>query len=349
QFSLLHKEENAHENALWACTWGRDTEPADPEDGATEPEEENPFDFEKKEKPPKDFIVTGGLDDLVKVWDVREDNTLQLRHKLKGHALGVVSVAVSSDGKSKRKSYFLTTSLIGILKAIASSSLDSSMCLWDARTGDRKHLLTFGPVDLWTVGFSPCDKYVISGLNDGKISMYSVETGKAEQTLDAQNGKYTLSIAYSPDGKYIASGAIDGIITIFDVAAGKVAQTLEGHAMPVRSLCFSPNSQMLLTGSDDGHMKLYDVAHSDVVGTLSGHASWVLCVSFSDDGKHFASSSSDRSVKVWDTSERKCLHTFTEHSDQVWGVRYSPGNDKVASASEDKSLNIYYCPPNAIV
>lgn len=57
-------------------------------------------------------------------------------------------------------------------------------------------MLTFGPVDLWTVGFSPCNKYVISGLNDGKISMYSVETGKAEQVLDAQNGKYTLSIAY---------------------------------------------------------------------------------------------------------------------------------------------------------
>ncbi|XP_020813836.1 WD repeat-containing protein 61 [Drosophila serrata] len=331
-FSLLHSEENAHDNALWACTWGRDTADPDPDNADTESEEKNPFDFDKKEARPKDFIVTGGLDDLVKVWDVQEDNTLKLRHKLSGHALGVVSVAVSSDGQT-----------------IASSSLDSSLCLWDARTGDKKHLLRFGPVDLWTVGFSPCNKYVISGLNDGKISMYSVETGKAEQTLDAQNGKYTLSIAYSPDGKYIASGAIDGIITIFDVAAGKVAQTLEGHAMPVRSLCFSPNSQMLLTGSDDGHMKLYDVAHSDVVGTLSGHASWVLCVSFSEDGKHFASSSSDRSVKVWDTSERKCLHTFAEHTDQVWGVRYSPGNDKVASASEDKSLNIYYCPPNAIV
>lgn len=57
-------------------------------------------------------------------------------------------------------------------------------------------MLTLGPVDLWTVGFSPCNKYVISGLNDGKISMYSVETGKPEQVLDAQNGKYTLSIAY---------------------------------------------------------------------------------------------------------------------------------------------------------
>lgn len=101
QFSLLHKEENAHENALWACAWGRDPEPASAGDENTPPEEENPFDFDKKEPKPNDFIVTGGLDDLVKVWDVREDNTLKLRHQLKGHALGVVSVAVSSDGQSK--------------------------------------------------------------------------------------------------------------------------------------------------------------------------------------------------------------------------------------------------------
>ncbi|XP_065354128.1 superkiller complex protein 8 [Calliphora vicina] len=335
-FSVLHKEEAAHEDGIWSCAWGR-TQPEKPaEEEKTEKDPEANREFIIKEDTPEplpvDFIVTGGLDDLVKVWDIREDNTLKLRHQLKGHSLGVVSVAVSSDGKT-----------------IASSSLDSSLCFWDSQSGQQQHLLAFGPVDLWSVAFSPCDKYVISGSNEGKISMYSVETGKVEQVLDAQNGKFTLSIAYSPDGKYIASGAIDGIITIFDVAAGKVAQTLEGHAMPVRSLCFSPNSQMLLTASDDGHMKLYDVVHSDVAGTLSGHASWVLSVSFSEDGKHFASSSSDCTVKIWDFAERKCMHTFSEHSDQAWGVKYSPGNDKVISVSEDKSLNVYNCPPNIVV
>lgn len=65
-------------------------------------------------------------------------------------------------------------------------------------------------MDLWTVAFSNNSKYVISGSNDGKISMYNVLSGKQEQVLDPQNGKFTLSLAYSPDGKFIASGAIDG-------------------------------------------------------------------------------------------------------------------------------------------
>lgn len=337
-FSLLHKEEGAHADGIWSCSWGRVL----PVVNENHTDEERDPDASRdslisgkranSHNDPIDFIVTGGLDDLLKVWDIREDSTLQLRHELKGHSLGVLSVATSSDGKT-----------------IASSSLDSNLCLWDSQTGEQLNKITMGPVDLWTIAFSPCNKYVISGSSEGKISMYGLESGKAEQVLDPQNGKFTLSIAYSPDGKYIASGAIDGIITIFDVNAGKVVQTLEGHAMSVRSLCFSPNSEMLLTASDDGHMKLYDVAHSDVAGTLSGHASWVLCVSFSDDGKHFASSSSDATVKIWDFAERKCLYTFSEHSDQAWGVKYAPSNDRVISVSEDKALNLYNCPPNAVV
>lgn len=47
-----------------------------------------------------EYLITGSVDDLVKVWE-RKDGALELKHKLSGHSLGVVSVAVSSDGLSK--------------------------------------------------------------------------------------------------------------------------------------------------------------------------------------------------------------------------------------------------------
>ena len=47
-----------------------------------------------------DYVVTGGIDDAVKVWAWRNDQ-LELRHRLEGHALGVVSVDSSTDGKRK--------------------------------------------------------------------------------------------------------------------------------------------------------------------------------------------------------------------------------------------------------
>ncbi|KAJ8912454.1 hypothetical protein NQ315_002820, partial [Exocentrus adspersus] len=124
-----------------------------------------------------DYIVTGGVDDLVKVW-VLQDDRLVLKHKLEGHSLGVVSVAISNSGK-----------------LCASSSLDSSMRIWDLEKGEKIANVDVGPVDLWTVAFSPDDKYIISGSHAGKITSYSVETAKAEQTFETR-GKFTLSIAY---------------------------------------------------------------------------------------------------------------------------------------------------------
>lgn len=46
-----------------------------------------------------EYVVTGSVDDAVKVWE-HKGGSLELKHKLTGHSLGVVSVAVSSDGLS---------------------------------------------------------------------------------------------------------------------------------------------------------------------------------------------------------------------------------------------------------
>lgn len=53
-----------------------------------------------------------------------------------------------------------------------------------------------GPVDIWTLVFSPDDKFIVSGSHAGKIHLYGTDNGKQEQTLDTRGGKFTLSVAY---------------------------------------------------------------------------------------------------------------------------------------------------------
>lgn len=58
-------------------------------------------DSNHSEEGAEDYIITGGLDDLIKIWQLDNNGKLELKHQLEGHSLGVISVAVSPDGKSK--------------------------------------------------------------------------------------------------------------------------------------------------------------------------------------------------------------------------------------------------------
>ncbi|XP_047739280.1 WD repeat-containing protein 61 isoform X1 [Hyalella azteca] len=314
-FSLVHKQENAHTEGIWACAWGKfipgaHNNPPSETNGTEDPEPTPPT--ENLPDSEVQYLVTGGLDDTVRVWkwvdsdDGSGGGQLSKLHTLEGHSLGVISTAVNPAGT-----------------IAASSSLDSTIKLWNLHTGEQMESLDCSPVESWSVVFSPCGQHVATGNHAGKINIYQAKGGEHVSTLDTR-GRFTYTIAYSQDGKYIASGAIDGFINVFEVESGKLLHTIEGHAMTIRSITFSPDSQLLLTAADDGHMKLYDFASGKLAKTLSHHASWVLSVDFSPDQMRFVSSSSDSSVKVWDARQRELLHTFTSHTDQVSGSYCTP-------------------------
>ena len=82
-----------------------------------------------------------------------------------------------------------------MFSGLVSSSLDSSIHVWDVLTGQKIRTMENGPMECWTVAFSPDGQKIISGSNAGKIHVYNVETGQQEEQLDTR-GKYTLSIAY---------------------------------------------------------------------------------------------------------------------------------------------------------
>lgn len=111
------------------------------------------------------------------------------------------SVQMVQVRQQKTQKYFQNSIQFKIYKNVylfsecASSSLDSSLKLWDLHLGSLISSIEVGPIDIWTVVFSPDDKFIVSGSHAGKIHLYGTESGKQEQVLDTRGGKFTLSVA----------------------------------------------------------------------------------------------------------------------------------------------------------
>ena len=100
QYALHSKKENAHEESIWTCAWGRlslNDEGAEKENSNNG----NTDNIKGDDALTVDIIATGGVDDLVKVWEYTSDGEMKLKHKLSDHSLGVVSVDLSKDVKRK--------------------------------------------------------------------------------------------------------------------------------------------------------------------------------------------------------------------------------------------------------
>jgi len=165
--TLTYKHNNAHDDSIWSCDWGeiRTMKTIDREDDFDKGDESD----DEVQELSTDCIVTGSIDETVKIWNYDKTTNLNLDKTLSEHSLGVISVALNSDSS-----------------IVASSALDATLMLWKTTTGEKIKTFSIGPVELWTIAFSPDDNYIISGSHNGKINLFGVETGKQEQTFDTR-------------------------------------------------------------------------------------------------------------------------------------------------------------------
>ena len=86
---------------------------------------------------------------------------------------------------------------------------------------------------VWSVGFDPSGKKLVSGSSDETVKVWSVGssgTFECESTLTVDSGEYgVLSVSFSPKDNVIAAGCYNGKIHLVDAVAGEVKSTLAGH------------------------------------------------------------------------------------------------------------------------
>jgi uncharacterized protein with WD repeat len=223
---------------------------------------------------------------------------------------------------------------------LASASLDRTVRIWDAMTGNERLTLKGHTGPVYGVAFSPDGTRLASASGDKTVRVWDAVTGHEALTLKGHKSA-VQRVGFSADGRRLAS-ASDNTVTVWDAVTGHEALTLKGHTEWVYCVAFSPDGTRLASGSGDRTVRVWDAVTGQERLTLKGgHTVAVYCAAFSPDGQRLASASVDKTVRVWDAVTGQETLTLEGHTGPVTSVAFSPDGTLLASASYDSTVKVW--------
>ena len=217
---------------------------------------------------------------------------------------------------------------------IASASLDKSIILCDATTGEeiRKWTPPAGPANC--LAFSPDGSALASGHANRAILLWDTETGAAKGELK-QHRLPVSSLVFSPDGRTLVSGG-DHTVKIWDLGTREPTREL-AHASIVTSVALA--DQTLVVGCSDGLVTLWNLTAGEELDQRK-HTSSIRCVASSPTAEFFACGDAAGIVTIWESKNRSPLAVLDGHSALVDDLVFSPDGEKLVSASWDGTVRV---------
>jgi glucose repression regulatory protein TUP1 len=155
---------------------------------------------------------------------------------------------------------------------VATGCLDSTVRIWEVKTGRLVEQLNGHENLVFTLAFTPDGKGLISGGVDNTLNHWDVSAltlGNHSPTPDPSKSSiqptFTMeghrdivySVAVSHDGQWIVSGSRDRTVLIWDASNGVVHCMIDGHWDSVCSVDLSPVGNYLVTGGGNGEAKIW--------------------------------------------------------------------------------------------
>ncbi|XP_073079551.1 WD repeat and SOCS box-containing protein 2 isoform X4 [Manis javanica] len=189
-----------------------------------------------------------------------------------------------------------------------------------------------------------------TGLNDGQIKIWEVQTGLLLLTLSGHQD-VVRDLSFTPSGSLIlVSASRDKTLRIWDLKKhGKQIQVLSGHLQWVYCCSISPDCSMLCSAAGEKSVFLWSMRSYTLIRKLEGHQSSVVSCDFSPDSALLVTASYDTSVIMWDpyTGERlrSLRHTQLDprvddsnvHISSLRSVCFSPEGLYLATVADDRT------------
>ena len=236
--------------------------------------------------PKMNLLVSGGVDGMIRLWDLtgaKDNKDIKSKPLYAGDVVFAVRFSPSGDFLAAA-----TTEGLHVWKKQGHEWIQARLAAKDIPVEDDF------PV---SIAFRPKSHEVAAGYRYGRVRVWDLQTNRVVKTLEPHRADSTVvPICFSPDGKLLASAALEPEekrIVVTDVEKGKRRYKIKARATALAFV--GRNGELLAAGTENGGIKYWErknrFALTDV-GTGRPHLKSVTSiwqrgnqlVSASDDG-----------------------------------------------------------------
>jgi WD40 repeat protein/serine/threonine protein kinase len=189
------------------------------------------------------------------------------------------------------------------------------------------------------LAWSPDGKTLVSGSEDGSLSVWDSSTGALRRHLFGHSAG-VQAVVFDPDGLHLVSGGMDGAIKVWDTGSGKEVAAAVGSSNVVLCLAWVVPGKKLASGGRDGQVRIWDTETWKNPRQLKSGAG-VLSLAWSEAAKRLAAGCGDGQVRVWDLSVDAEPTILKAQAGPVHGVAWRPDGKQLAVAGTDGTLRLW--------
>ncbi|MBK7455754.1 MAG: NACHT domain-containing protein [Anaerolineales bacterium] len=314
------------------------------------------------------YLVNGGHDGSVEIWQMVAEHQLQYEKRLMGHQNHIGFLAFSrndllatlSHGENIKIWNVESGKLIRVVEGYSrliganAFSPDSRLLfqgdasgkirIWDLQS--HRYIAKFqghaGPV--WTIAFSPDGKTFATAGDDRFLRLWDAASLHCIRTYLGHTGQI-WSLTFSQDGSHLATGGSPHGIIIWDLSldAGAAKAHTFGTSSDVWSLAFDPSGMNLVSGHTNGMVTIWDVKSGEIKGRMQHGTVPVGAIRFNSDGKTIITSSNEHLLKFWNAETTELIQTVSISVDgnRTRAAAIGAGGNVTATGSAESTIYLW--------
>lgn len=141
---------------------------------------------------------------------------------------------------------------------------DNHIRIYNLQNFSEKKVIAAHKISVFTVQYSPDQRYLISGSRDAHLKIWDVESGyQLKESIVAH--MYAINhLVFSADGKHFVTCSMDKSIKVWDAATYHLLKVIDkarhaGHGTSVNKVLWTNFNNLLLSASDDRSISIWDI------------------------------------------------------------------------------------------